>query len=313
MMGALGGVGNALVAQGERIGKQEDADLQMERDKKLQAWLMQAREEYTVKAEGRAEERTIAGEKRKVAAEDKARTDRVSRIDAKAGELADTAVAEKRGMIDSGIADRESWTPEQQAAVDQSLGRDRKALADDPETKIKASIATGDIAPEKAATIHREDRRLDATERATAAKERAAEMRDATQRYIADLKHEDSQKRLDVLIAKIGAKDGKDGTTEALKFIDGARKELANDEHSLRSLYQAELNADKFMEPAEKARIKAEYEPKFAAIQRKRTQVEKDFAALRGKVGLPASEPEPTPAPKPAPANRPPLSTFQKK
>lgn len=60
MIGALGGMGNgtgvggALMAQGSFLQKQEEADLEMGRTKSLQSWLMQAREEYTIKSEDRA-------------------------------------------------------------------------------------------------------------------------------------------------------------------------------------------------------------------------------------------------------------------
>ncbi len=60
MIGALGGMGNgtgvggALMAQGAWLGKQEDADADMARKTKFEQFLMQARNEYAVQAEGRA-------------------------------------------------------------------------------------------------------------------------------------------------------------------------------------------------------------------------------------------------------------------
>jgi hypothetical protein len=76
------------------------------------------------------------------------RTAQVSRIDAKAGELAESSLAPKRGLIDSGIVDRGNWTPEQQAAVDQSLALDKQQVKADPKTRTDAAIATGDISPD---------------------------------------------------------------------------------------------------------------------------------------------------------------------
>lgn len=306
-MSALGrGLSAAGYAAGEMFAKGALMDQQSELETQRALRLAEIQEQMAAR-----------GERRKVdLAEESAertRTKQVARIDAKAGELADEAVGEKRGLIDSGIADRSLWTADQQAAVDQSLANDRKEMLADPATKTRAAMATGDISPKDAATIERDERRLDATDKATSARERAAEMRDATQRYIADLRHEDSQKRLEVLISKIGAKDAKDRPTEAIKFIDGLRKELADDARDTRTLLKEELAADKYMEEGEKAKIRDKYEPKLADIERKRTQLEKDFNSLRERVGLPAIAPEPTAAPKPAPANRPPLSSFQKK
>jgi hypothetical protein len=85
------------------------------------------------------------------------RTAQVSRIDAKASELADSSLAPKRGLIDSGIVDRSSWTPEQQAAVDQSLALDKDKAVRDPKTSTEAAIATGDITPKDAATLTQKD------------------------------------------------------------------------------------------------------------------------------------------------------------
>lgn len=64
MMGALGGLGSSLVNEAGIMQKTEEADADMARKTKFEQWLMQAREEYTVKAEGRAEARTIASEGR---------------------------------------------------------------------------------------------------------------------------------------------------------------------------------------------------------------------------------------------------------
>ena len=151
----------------------------------------------------------------------------------------------------------------------------------------------------------------DAKQRADAETRRAAdaERKDATQRYIADLRSKDAEKRLEALIAKTGKSS--DGTKEALNFIDGVRKDLANEASNLQRLYQADL---KDKGKTAQAKIKAEYDPKFADISAKRQQIENDFSALREKVGLPASAPRaPAPAPKPAASGRPPLDSFFKK
>ncbi|MES3041789.1 MAG: hypothetical protein V4730_11660 [Pseudomonadota bacterium] len=90
-------------------------------------------------------------EEMKAMSANRERTDQVARIDTAAGKIADTAVEGKRGLINSGIADKGSWTPEQQAAVDQSLGIDKAKVVADPKTRTQAAIATGDISPKDAA------------------------------------------------------------------------------------------------------------------------------------------------------------------
>lgn len=99
----------------------------------------------------------IRKENRAVALADQQRTDQVARIDAAAGSIADKAIEPKRGLINSNIADPSAWTPEQQAAVDQSLGMDKSKVAADPQTRMRAAIATGDIDPKTAATFGQKD------------------------------------------------------------------------------------------------------------------------------------------------------------
>lgn len=166
------------------------------------------------------------------------------------------------------------------AAYERELGKPAR-----DERRIDVAEEKGEQAAQAAEMKDRRDREL-------------AEKRDATQRYIAELRDETANRRLEALIAKMGG--GANGTKEALSFIDGARKELANDAATLKSMYIADING---LSAAQRAKVKAEYEPKFAAIEAKRTQIEADFNALREKVGLPsASAPAPSPKPDKAPA-----------
>lgn len=284
ILGALGGMGQEMAkigAANQKALMDEEADT---RKATLSSGLALEREKALILF------------KQNLGAQERA--DQVKRVDTAAGKIAEDAVTEKRGIVTAGIADKESWTPEQQAAVDQSLEIDKKKIAADPETRIQAAIGTGDIAPKDAATINRDERRLDATERATAARERQAEMRDATQRYIADLRDKQQSARLEALVARMG-KD-KDGTKEALSFLEGARKELSSEEQTVRQLYQAELRqADKYDPEAQKA-IKEQYEPKLAEIANRRKEIQADYDAVRTRVGLPErapAKPEPTKAP----------------
>jgi hypothetical protein len=200
--------------------------------------------------------------------------------------------------------------------ISQAKGTDRTAMMNDPMTSVQASVKTGDLLPHDAAVLalgekraDREERKMDISERTTLSRERQADMRDATQRYIADLRHQDSQARLDALIAKTGAKGEGDGVKQALSFIGEARKELTAERTSLRQLMTSEMKD--VLDPDERKQIQDKYEPKLKALDAAAVQINKDFNVLRGKVGLPNSDPEPTPAPKPT--NRPPLSSFQKK
>jgi hypothetical protein len=294
LIGFLGGVGDAGVKLGTQHMKYlEDSDLLRER----------------AEIEEKKELRLLA---LKANADNASREAMVSRVDKAAGTIADKEVAGKRALIGEGIVDKEAWTPEQQAAVDQSLARDRDALIGDPRTRERAAVSTGDISPEKAANIDRDERRLDAADRATASRERQSERRDETQRYIAELKDETAQKRIEALVARTGAGKDKDGTREALAFIDGVRKDLASEAANLKAMYQADI---KDLSSSKREAVKAQYQPKFDAIEEKRGQIEQDFAALREKVGLPslkATSPKATPEPTPAPKTRPPLSQFQK-
>lgn len=145
-MGLMNGVSQGLSAAGYAGGEMyargaladQQADIQAKRDARLAA----LQEESGIRTENRA-----------VARADQQRTAQTSRIDAAAGSIAEKAVEPKRGLINSRIEDKESWTPEQQAAVDQSLGLDKAKVAADPKTRTQAAIATGDISPKDAATM----------------------------------------------------------------------------------------------------------------------------------------------------------------
>lgn len=256
--------GADLYARGALADQQ--AAIQLERDKRL-------------------EEAGIRTEDRAVARADKQRTDQVTRVEEAAKAIVDKEIESKRGLINSRIGDKSTWTEEQQAAVDQALEAEKNQMSADGRTREKAAIATGDIAPKDAATIDREQRRLDSADKAAAQKAVSDERRDATQRYIAELRDDTAQKRIEALLKKTG-KDST-GTKEALSFIDGVRKDLASEASNLKAMYSAELSSE--IMPEEQKKIKESYKVKFDAIDAKRSQIEKDFDALREKVGLPAS------------------------
>jgi hypothetical protein len=76
-----------------------------------------------------------------------ARDAQQGRINAQMNADAEQGVAQKRGVVQQGITDQASWTPEQQAAVDQSLNLDKQAAMKDPKARTQAAIETGDISP----------------------------------------------------------------------------------------------------------------------------------------------------------------------
>lgn len=145
-MGLMNGISRGLSAAGYAGAKMyaqsdlEDqrAAIQAERDLRL----AELQDQFSIRKENRT-----------LALADKQRTDQVARIDAAAGGIAEKAIEPKRGLINSNIADPSAWTPEQQAAVDQSLGIDKSKVAADPQTRTRAAIATGDILPKDAATM----------------------------------------------------------------------------------------------------------------------------------------------------------------
>lgn len=110
--------------------------------------------------------------------EQRSREAQASRVSSKVGELADQQVGEKRGLIHANIADPSAWTPQQQAAVDQSLAQERKQLANDPDLVLKAAAQTGDLNMKEQALMAREDKRLDAAERVAARNEVLARERE---------------------------------------------------------------------------------------------------------------------------------------
>jgi hypothetical protein len=113
-----------------------------------------------------------------------------------------------------------------------------------------------------------------------------------------------ADKRLEYLLASLEKRGAGNPTKEALAFLDGSRKEVAEQAQSLKAQYQAELKAA--LLPDDKARITAEYKPKFDDVDRRRKMIESDYASMRERVGLPPLGDSPAPAPAPRPSAAPP-------
>ena len=181
------------------------------------------------------------------------------------------------------------------------------------------AIQTGDIDPKTAATLTQKDDALLYKTLFEQAKEDGRNSR-ADARIAAQ--QESSDKRLAYLFAALekrgDKKAGTDTAKEALQFLEGSRKEIASEAQNLRQLYQADI---KDKSRSEVARIEAEYKPKFAEIERKRSEIEEDYGHVRERVGLPArnrtatptaAPPPPGPAAAPKPAASAPAAAGRK-
>jgi hypothetical protein len=146
LIGMAGGIGGEMV-------KQADEERKLSNEKDFATWRMNVLNELRIQEEGRAETRQINAEQRKIKNDDQVRKDQVGRIDAGVGKLADVEVGKKRGLVQAGIADPDSWSAEQQAAVDQSLSNDKTALVNNPKLRTQAAVSSGDISPKDAAVL----------------------------------------------------------------------------------------------------------------------------------------------------------------
>lgn len=238
LSGALGGAGAALQNIGETNMKadlqrgnelavgQQRSDLELQRQQTLETFKMKLGEQQ--------------------------RTAQVGRIDEAAGKIADQSVAQKRGIIQGGIADPTAWTPEQQAAVDQSLAGDKQQAMADPKVRTQAAVATGDIDPKSAAVLgqkddslmyktlyeqSREDRRdarLDATEEGRFRRQEAAQ---------------DARERLAEIKAKGGGNVSREERMRYTSLLGDAGRRLGEAEKALATLQKDP--ASKIAEPGD--------------------------------------------------------------
>lgn len=318
--GALAGLGEQAAniggamfkAELDRDARQQDSDLALARAKTL--------EEF------------------KAGLATKERTAQVERINAETGRIADERVGQKRGIINAGIADPAAWTPEMQAAVDQSLAQDREGIVNSSRTRRDAAVRTGDIKPDVAATID--------------SREEVASVRADAQRAIQDSKQTAFMEKLAYMQDRADKDRASRELIAAMRKIGGGEGGEGGEPAKIRAakIYLEQVNKDrsaKGLEPIEfeEAYSVANYAPKADPEQNIRARVAmalttgangdrrllKDPAALRkavddtlsaidasGATGKPAAPAAPaTPAtPKPAgaaSAARPPLSSFLKK
>jgi hypothetical protein len=209
------------------------------------------------------------------------------------------ALTQLQRQVDAGVVKNASLRPGD--LTDEE--RARFAPSDDEQIKArtKAAIQTGDISPEKAATILQKD---DALLYRTLYEQMKEEGRNNRADARVQAQMDMADKRLEYLLASLEKRGAGNPTKEALAFLDGSRKEVAEQAQSLKSQYQAELKAA--LLPDDKARITAEYKPKFEDVDRRRKMIESDYASMRERVGLPPIGDSPAPAPASRPTAAPP-------
>lgn len=109
------------------------------------------------------------------------------------------------------------------------------------------------------------------------------EAKDASDREVAD-------RRLEVMMAKIGASGNKAEKSEkVMTFMNGQIRQLNSESEDVAAQLKADLKANEFASPEEKAAIRAEYAPRLNAIAQQRQQLNADFDSLRDRFGLPAT------------------------
>lgn len=286
-MGVLAGfIGGTARAAGQiadqRIARYTAEEMQRQRD------LMDQEREK------RIEEAQIARENRVIAQQEKDRTDRVSRIDAEAGRIADAQIAKQKGLI----FEKEplpGLTPDRLDAMDKEFASKRDALRNDNETKFQASINTGDTSQKDAQVLLDSKRRIDNAEKSQENAVKNAEMRDATERYKAQLKEEadkrrdeTANKRIEMLFRSTQSKD-KGNEKELLQFLGETRKSLQSEAGRLTDLMNSEIAANK-LDPEAVKKIQADYKPKLDQLEIQQKNLTKDFNYARQKIGLPAAE-----------------------
>jgi hypothetical protein len=132
ILGALAGAGGQLADYADKGIAQDQALQRMQTQGDIDTQRQEALEQF------------------KVQLADEQRGQMVGRLQGAAGNIADQQMAPIVAQEQAGITDPSSWTPDQQAAVDQSNALTRQGIVQQAMTDGSAGLATGDIPPEKA-------------------------------------------------------------------------------------------------------------------------------------------------------------------
>lgn len=270
--GALGGAGDAMVKFG--LQQQNDANAMD---------LENLRSQNDVN-------RAKAIEQAKIDFANQERTNMVSRVDAAAAPIVAQA---KTSKLNTFYGDGSDLKPED--ISDEEMNSQPAQLSDAEQTKARtqAAIKTGDISPKEAAILSGKD--AAAETQMTIAQLRMDAINARTQ-----AQYETAMAKVEAMLAKNGSKA--QTNKEALSFIDGLRKDVASEAANLKALYTAEI---KDKPRAKVAEIEAAYKPKFAALEKRRAQIQQDFNSIRERVGLPAVSDEEESAPQPVAGDNP--------
>ena len=183
----------------------------------------------------------------------------------------------------------------------------------------KALFETDKADRKERATQAETERKTIKDESDAKAKDRREDARDETNR-IAILKIEkNGEIAANRLAAAVSRGNSGSGSEKVMSIIDADRKVIAVESAEVNKLMSEEMKTA--LDDADRAKVRASYQPRLDAIAKQRAQLRSDFNSVRGKFGLPPVEESakaPTPAPSATPApqktstNRPPLSSFNK-
>jgi hypothetical protein len=209
---------------------------------------------------------------------DKARTDQVARVDtARKGIVGEEIDAKYKGAAP---ADSSTWTPEQQAAVDQSKDVDRTALMKDEKISRRAAERTGDITPKDSAL-------LDNKEGILAAQGERNKLIFEASMAKTDADFTAKMARLEVLMAKNGDKSSRDTIgMEMLKIVDSDRKEINQKLTVAQKALKDAQDPTNMMKKDEKAKVIADLNEEINSHKQEYVELGKRKQVLYKRLGF---------------------------
>ena len=294
MSGLMGAIGRGLSAAGYGAGEmyakkalmEAESDMRYEREQRLLEF--------------------------KAAMEDKAREAQTTRIDAKAGELADDKLAPRRGLIDATGSPQRFTNPDRQdeatawrAEAEADMVTQKKALKG--KLRTEAAIATGDISPKDAATFNQKD---EAAIYKMLWEQTKEENRDRRNDEREDRKDARQEKQLAAMFARLDRSDAKgDAKTNTIQstqvdgngylmgvYRDGTVKRMLDPDGKPITSQSFEQRVDRMANALVK-----EGDSKYRKMDPEtlRRQVRQTLMSGDGVIATPST---PTPAPKPSAA-----------
>jgi hypothetical protein len=308
VMGALGGAGKAA-------GEFADSNIKLLGEEEI----MRQRADLDTQKQQFLQDAKLASEKKY---SDLARTEQTQRIDEAAKPFVQQAIDTKYAGAQP--ADPSTWTPEQQAAVDESKQLDQQAFLRDPNVRTKAAMTTGDIAPKDvlAASTKEEIANITATARQAVQEAKNESWREKIE-YLTKKASEDNNTRLLIAAMKGGGKDGSDTAKikTAQVYLDTVNAERSKGGQEPITFEEAFSIANYAPKASQEDSVRARVattlinnDPKLlkdpVALQKAVTAT---LDAIKGDGSAPAPKPIPTPKPGAAPSpTRPPLGSFWK-